>query len=398
MPTTISLPPPLPRPDRPAEVRPALPQPATVAFATTPSTAPAVFPQAEDGATVETAVAGGDVLETGDRGAAVRDLQRRLNRLGYAVGVDGALGPATAAVVERFQGDVGVDTTGRVGPTTLLALRVTEARRTDIALAPLVPSVRPGSHLINGDRGIEVQTLQRLLSLAGHPVDADGVFGAQTRTALQDFQRAHRLTVSGELGPTTLQMLDRVVDARSVDVVRQLDLPAGYGSLEALSRELVRLDDRYAPTTPQGRATLALALAIGGTEVFGQGTTGTNFFTVLGGTDNNMRGFAQFNLDYHDAETRTAQGYASHLADILEGRERMPNSDPAIDHVQALTARIADGRIRNGSDLRLFLDRQGFGGSNWQGIDDGWHRVPGLADALVRFLQASAPATVPVFT
>ena len=41
---------------------------------------------------------------------------------------------------------------------------------------------------------------------------------------------------------------------------------------------------------------------------------------------------------------------------------------------------------------------RGFGGSNWQGIDDGWGRNPGLADALVHFLRANAPAVVPAIT
>jgi len=402
--TTIALPPSLLRLPaiaaevRPATVRPVSAGPQGVAFeVAVAATAPAVDPSAlDDGATVETQVGAGDVLENGDRSVAVHDLQRRLNRLGYGAAIDGQFGQSTTTAVQRFQGDHGVARTGRVGPTTLLALRVAEARRPDIAIAPLFPSVGPGRHLSEGARGLEVQTLQRLLTMVGHPTNADGSFGLITRAALVDFQRAARIAPTGQLGPTTLQALNARVDALGVDVVVQLDLPAGYGSLEKLAGELVTLDGRFATTTSSGRSALAIALAIGGTEVFGQGATGIDFFTRRGGTGNNMLGFAQFNLAYHAAETSSPQRYAAYLADILTGVEVMPNSDPAANHASALSAAIADGRVRDGAGLRAFLDARGFGGSNWQGIDDGWGRTPGLGDALVRFLQSSAPTVTPV--
>jgi len=399
--TTISPPPSLFRTTAvPAELRVATVRQSAVAQQLVAHhTAPSVDPTAPDAsATVETQIAAGDVLENGDHGVAVRDLQRRLDRLGYGVAIDGQFGPSTTATVQRFQGDSSVATTGRVGPTTLMALRVAEARSVDIAIAPLFQSVGPGRVLDVGARGIEVQTLQRLLTLAGHPVSDDGVFGPTTRTAVQDFQRAMRVAPTGQFGRTTMQVLNTRIDALGVDVVAQLGLPAGYGSLEKLAGQLVAMDVRYSPTTGQGRSTLAMALAIGGTEVYGQHTSGTDFFTRRGGTGNNMLGFAQFNLDFHAAEINTPQRYAGYLADILNGVERMPNSDPASDQARALSAAIGNGTIRNGGDLRVFLDQRGFGGSNWQGIDDGWSRNPGLADALVRFLLAPTPPVTPVFT
>ncbi len=166
-----------------------------------------------------------------------------------------------------------------------------------------------------------------------------------------------------------------------------LRLPEGYGSLERLAGRLEGLDGRFTTATPEGRSALALALAIGGTEVYGRHTTGTDFFTRRGGTGNNMLGFAQFNLAYHRQTTNTPEKYARYVGDILTGARRMPNSAPAADHVRALTDAVASGQVRTGNDLRSFMDRRGFGGSNWQGIDDGWSRNPGLADALVRFLR-----------
>jgi hypothetical protein len=170
-------------------------------------------------------------------------------------------------------------------------------------------------------------------------------------------------------------------------------LPDGYQSLERLSKQLTRLDERFSPSTAQGRASLALALSIGGTEVYGKGKTGDDFFTRRGGTGNNMRGFAQMNLAYHRKETSTPERYAGLVADMLNGEKAMPNSEPASNHAAALAHAIAAGTVKNGRDLREFMGAHRFGGSNWQGIDDGWDRVPGLADALVDFVKH--PTTTP---
>lgn len=164
-------------------------------------------------------------------------------------------------------------------------------------------------------------------------------------------------------------------------------LPAGYGSLQKLAGRLGDLDERFLPATPDGRSALALALAIGGTEVYGKGATGTDFFTRAGGTGKKMLGFAQFNTKYHADKTRTPESYTRFLGDILTGEARMPNSARAQPHASLLSEAVANGEIHDGAGFRSFLKTQGFGGSNWQGIDDGWKRTPGLADALVRFLQ-----------
>ena len=166
-------------------------------------------------------------------------------------------------------------------------------------------------------------------------------------------------------------------------------LPAGYESLHGLARQLPRLDARFSPETPRGRAALSLALAIGGTEVYGQGTADTDFFTRRGGTGNRMLGFAQMNLAFHRRATSTPERYAKTVADMLTGARPMPNSNPSANHAAALADAVENGQLQSGADLRHFMERRGFGGSNWQGIDDGWARVPGLGDALVRFLNHS---------
>lgn len=61
-------------------------------------------------------------LKIEDTGAAVRELQSRLNRAGYIVEMDGWFGPLTQAAVIRFQEITGLVQDGIAGPRTLAAL------------------------------------------------------------------------------------------------------------------------------------------------------------------------------------------------------------------------------------------------------------------------------------
>ncbi|HLO11497.1 MAG TPA: peptidoglycan-binding protein [Pseudoneobacillus sp.] len=57
-------------------------------------------------------------LQKGDEGDAVKDLQTRLNKLGYNLTVDGDFGPATDTAVKDFQTKQGMAADGQVGPIT----------------------------------------------------------------------------------------------------------------------------------------------------------------------------------------------------------------------------------------------------------------------------------------
>src|SRR2546422_3296417 len=62
-------------------------------------------------------------LKPGDRGAAVKLLQRALAHLGYSPGtIDGQYGPSTKDAVLRFQRASGLTADGILGPETLRAL------------------------------------------------------------------------------------------------------------------------------------------------------------------------------------------------------------------------------------------------------------------------------------
>jgi len=63
-------------------------------------------------------------LKPGDKGPAVRLLQRALVRLGYSPGtIDGAYGPSTESAVKQFQGAQGLAADGIAGAKTLAAMK-----------------------------------------------------------------------------------------------------------------------------------------------------------------------------------------------------------------------------------------------------------------------------------
>jgi len=60
--------------------------------------------------------------ESGDRGAQVLMIQKKLRSYGYKVNVDGVYGKETVRAVQRFQADKGLQIDGVVGPNTYLRL------------------------------------------------------------------------------------------------------------------------------------------------------------------------------------------------------------------------------------------------------------------------------------
>ncbi|MDA0867165.1 MAG: M23 family metallopeptidase, partial [Cyanobacteria bacterium] len=173
------------------------------------------------------------------------------------------------------------------------------------------------------------------------------------------------------------------------------DLASGYESLERLGATLIQSDQRFNPNSAQGRAALALALGIGGSEVYSRGSTATDFFTRRGGTGDNMLGFAQYNLAYHRERVDTPQEYIDFFADQMYGERAQPNGRAGRNWASELSQAVQSGQITNGQQLIAWMQRAGLGGSNWQGVDDGWSRVPGLADQLVEYIQGGGSAASP---
>jgi hypothetical protein len=135
---------------------------------------------------VAPAPAGADAkpLERGDRGRAVKRLQRALH-----LHPDGIFGPGTARAVRRFQRRHHLHADGVVGPATWRMIR--RAR-----------SARRARSRHAGTNPASVRLLQRRLGIA-----ADGIFGPGTSRAVRTFQRVRGLTADGIVGPATWSAL-----------------------------------------------------------------------------------------------------------------------------------------------------------------------------------------------
>ncbi len=141
----------------------------------------------------------------------MRDIQRRLARLGFDVGGDGPgmYGPATEAALHAFQDSRGLRTDGICGIQTWSALVEAGYRLGDRFLYLRAPMLR----------GEDVAEFQRRLGALGFDAGrVDGIFGRRTVDALLDFQRNAGLTADGICGPDVLAALARLGDRLSSDM------------------------------------------------------------------------------------------------------------------------------------------------------------------------------------
>ncbi|WP_230423797.1 N-acetylmuramoyl-L-alanine amidase [Streptomyces radicis] len=128
-------------------------------------------------------------LRSGSSGAQVNALQYLLNQNGQDAGtVDGQFGPATEAAVRAFQTAKGLGSDGIVGRQTWTALLSAGAQ----------------TSLGQGSTGEAVSRLQRALTAAlGRTISVDGQFGPLTGQAVTDYQSSRGLDADGLVGPQT---------------------------------------------------------------------------------------------------------------------------------------------------------------------------------------------------
>ncbi|HHW71541.1 MAG TPA: peptidoglycan-binding protein, partial [Clostridiales bacterium] len=133
------------------------------------------------------------LLRVGSRGSQVKELQNKLNELGYNCGkADGIFGSRTQKAVKDFQRANGLSVDGIVGPKTLAALY--DGKTSSNATSPSKPTSSSNSSasitstLRRGSRGSQVVALQKRLNELGYNCGkADGIFGANTESAVKKF-------------------------------------------------------------------------------------------------------------------------------------------------------------------------------------------------------------------
>lgn len=114
--------------------------------------------------------------------ANVRAVQLLLAVHGYKISPDGLFGAATQKVLRQFQSAHNLVATGETNNPTWEALIVTVQQN---------------------DRGPAVRAAQYELRNEGYGVAANGVFGAQTKASVQEFQKQTGHTADGAIGRRT---------------------------------------------------------------------------------------------------------------------------------------------------------------------------------------------------
>jgi peptidoglycan hydrolase-like protein with peptidoglycan-binding domain len=158
----------------------------------------------------------------GAKGEAVVAVQKALKAAGLEVkgGIDGAFGSGTTSTISTFQTSKGLSVTGVLDIPTAVALAlVAPIAAPAPAPAPAAVSVASAPTLLDlsalpvrGSKSDAVRTLQNALIGAGIEVKggADGVFGGATFIALQKYQTANALSVTGTLTTQTAVKLGLV--------------------------------------------------------------------------------------------------------------------------------------------------------------------------------------------
>jgi N-acetylmuramoyl-L-alanine amidase len=144
------------------------------------------------------------IIRVGDRGEAVRDVQRRLLALGYRIAADdlsGSFGRSTDEAVRAFQRSRGLPADGMIGPDTWGRLVEAGYRLGDRTLYVRSP-------LFRGDDVLELQ--RRLNQLGFDAGREDGIFGDASGRAVLNFQRNIGMKADGIVGPDTVEALERI--------------------------------------------------------------------------------------------------------------------------------------------------------------------------------------------
>ncbi|MBO5261845.1 MAG: peptidoglycan-binding protein [Clostridia bacterium] len=189
----------------------------------------------------------GRTLGIGDIGNSVQQIQIRLNRISKnfpsipkVYPIDGVFGESTENAVLEYQRAFDLTPDGLVGKETWYSIQRTfnaVKRLNDLASEGLgreEVELLFNSFLEEGDRGSEVYELQYLLNVASEfnneipPVTIDGIFGEGTKNAVEAFQRAYGLNVTGTVGIQDWDTLYR----EYVGIINTL--PQGYFSVSTL--------------------------------------------------------------------------------------------------------------------------------------------------------------------
>jgi peptidoglycan hydrolase-like protein with peptidoglycan-binding domain/SH3-like domain-containing protein len=152
-------------------------------------------------------------LVYGDKGEPVKQLQTRLQALGYFKDeISGLFNRATQSALKAFQKKMDINNDGVATPdvqTILYSAAAVSAGDTVTPTPAVTPTVAPPTVAARlGDEGEDVTKVQtRLHYLGYYSGKLDGKFGAGTKQAVASFQTKNNLTSDGICGTETIKAL-----------------------------------------------------------------------------------------------------------------------------------------------------------------------------------------------
>ena len=158
------------------------------------------------------------IPKRGGKGKSVLTVQTALVTAGVTVrgGTDGVFGSSTAEAISFFQKSKGLAVTSTLTPDTISALGLSVTTTTTVApatttpVAPVLLSIE--SLPKRGDKNDATRVIQTVLVAAGIEIKGgiDGVFGIATTIAVQKFQTAQNLAITGRVDYATALKLNIV--------------------------------------------------------------------------------------------------------------------------------------------------------------------------------------------
>ncbi|MED1097441.1 MULTISPECIES: peptidoglycan-binding domain-containing protein [Bacillus] len=144
------------------------------------------------------------VLRKSSKGAAVKELQKKLIAAGFKLpkyGADGDYGNEVVDTVKVFQKAVGITADGIYGPVTDSKLEnYKKSVKKKTSRSSVVPY--PGHLIKRGFCGKDMERIQRAVGVV-----ADGIYGPATERAVKAYQKRHSLAADGIVGPDTWNVM-----------------------------------------------------------------------------------------------------------------------------------------------------------------------------------------------
>jgi len=208
------------------------------------------------------------VLEPGDKGDRVRELQSRLFQIGWFPELTtGRYDAATEAAVEGFQAKRGFEATGVVDERTWARLLPMTEQPTHDAMFNVL---HPGPTLLEaGDTGGGVRDLQaRLKQIAWYFGDVTATYDDATVEAVRGFQAKREIPVTGAVDQRTLDRLDAMTLTPTHEELFNIEPQPGALDPRCLTGRVLCIDktSRFLSWVVDGNVQQALEVRFGASD------------------------------------------------------------------------------------------------------------------------------------